>query len=211
MRQNGQHSGSAQPSWPVGFPVEETTRQSRGLEQFLATLKEEHSTAVLDLGGANQANINYITNLGHRISSENVLHVLDSVWPNPDAPESRKIGEFLEQTLNYSEKGFGGVLLWDALQYLPPPLLEAAIERLYHLMYPGALLLTYFHAEDKVRTVPSYSYRIVDSKTILLAPRGLRNREQYFNNRALEKMFERFGSVKFFLTRDHLREVIVKR
>jgi hypothetical protein len=31
-----------------------------------------------------------------------------------------------------------------------------------------------------------------------------------FNNRNLEKLFGRFDSVKFFLTREQLREVIVK-
>ena len=40
---------------------------------------------------------------------------------------------------------------------------------------------------------------------------GKFNREQFFNNRALERMFQNYGAVKFFLTRDHLREVIVKR
>jgi hypothetical protein len=32
-----------------------------------------------------------------------------------------------------------------------------------------------------------------------------------FNNRSLEKLFGKFESVKFFLTRDNLREVIVRR
>jgi hypothetical protein len=31
-----------------------------------------------------------------------------------------------------------------------------------------------------------------------------------FNNRSLEKLFGGFESVKFFLTKDRLREVIVK-
>jgi hypothetical protein len=44
-----------------------------------------------------------------------------------------------------------------------------------------------------------------------LTPRGQRKPAQYFNNRSLEKLFQKFHSVKFFLTRDHLREVIVRR
>jgi lysyl-tRNA synthetase class 2 len=36
-------------------------------------------------------------------------------------------------------------------------------------------------------------------------------RLQIFNNRSLEKLFQDFQSVKFFLTRDRLREVIVRR
>ena len=42
-------------------------------------------------------------------------------------------------------------------------------------------------------------------------PRGQRRPAQIFNNRSLEKLFQKYHSVKFFLTRDHLREVIVRR
>jgi hypothetical protein len=39
---------------------------------------------------------------------------------------------------------------------------------------------------------------------------GVRRPAQLFNNRSLEKLFGRFESVKFFLTRERLREVIIK-
>jgi hypothetical protein len=44
-----------------------------------------------------------------------------------------------------------------------------------------------------------------------LTPRYQMRPVQYFNNRNLEKLFQKYQSVKFFLTRDHLREVIVRR
>ena len=44
-----------------------------------------------------------------------------------------------------------------------------------------------------------------------MQPRGQRKPAQYFNNRDLERLFQEFASVKFFLTRDSLREVIVRR
>jgi hypothetical protein len=197
--------------WPEGHPSAQSIRQSRGLEQFLATLAAHSGCAVLDLGGANQANIDYVTNLGHRISSENFLEILDSVWSNPEVPESRKIEEFLEQALDCQADAFAGALLWDHLQYLPPALLEAVVSRMYHLVRPGALLLTFFHADEKIRHVPCYEYRILDSRNLQITPRGLRERVQFFNNRALEKLFQSYASVKFFLTRDHLREVLVRR
>jgi hypothetical protein len=68
-----------------------------------------------------------------------------------------------------------------------------------------------FHAEERVETIATYSYRIANRKTITLSPRGRRRPAQFFNNRSLEKLFSDFESVKFFLTRDHLREVIVRR
>jgi hypothetical protein len=82
---------------------------------------------------------------------------------------------------------------------------------MYHLVRPGALLLTFFHADEKIRHVPCYEYRILDSRNLQITPRGLRERVQFFNNRALEKLFQSYASVKFFLTRDHLREVLVRR
>jgi hypothetical protein len=47
-------------------------------------------------------------------------------------------------------------------------------------------------------------------KTLQVAQSGTRQPAQLFNNRRLEKLFNTFGSVKFFLTRERLREVIVK-
>jgi hypothetical protein len=45
----------------------------------------------------------------------------------------------------------------------------------------------------------------------MVTDRGMRSTGHVFNNRSLEKMFGKFESVKFFLTRDNLREVIVRR
>jgi len=47
--------------------------------------------------------------------------------------------------------------------------------------------------------VPTFSFRIQDQRTLLLAPRGARRPSQVFNNRVLEKLFQDFQSVKFFL------------
>lgn len=204
-------NGANAATWPPGCPTAESTRASRGLEQFLLTLRETPTTAVLDLGPINQENTDQISNLGHRIYFSDILRPLDSIWDDPDLSENRKIEEILDQTLNYPESCIGGALVWDTFQHLPAPLLEAVVERLYYLLSPNGMLLTFFHADEKARAVPNYFYRILDAKNMVLTPRQLRPREQFFNNRALERMFQNYGAVKFFLTRDHLREVIVKR
>ena len=49
------------------------------------------------------------------------------------------------------------------------------------------------------------------TRRIVLTERGIRPAGQVFNNRNLEKLFGKFESVKFFLTRESLREVIVRR
>ena len=90
--------------------------------------------------------------------------------------------------------------------------LEAeVIERVLKLMRPGGLMLAFFSANEKVTSMPLYNYRIQDSKTLLLVPRNSFRQIQYLNNRTIERLFESAQSVKFFLSRDHLREVIIRR
>ena len=51
----------------------------------------------------------------------------------------------------------------------------------------------------------------VGNSRVAVADRGIRKPAQVFNNRSLEKLFQEFESLKFFLARDKLREVIVRR
>ncbi|MGE5646504.1 MAG: class I SAM-dependent methyltransferase [Acidobacteriota bacterium] len=191
------------------------SRHSSGLEQFFSHISGETGLRLLDFSGASQANIGFITNLGCKLYSEDMLQTLDlafgegSYYENQMQPE--RVDEFVNQNLNFPGDHFDGVLLWDILEFLAPPLLKATMDRLREIVRPGSYLMALFHAEDRAGNVPVYSYRIGDSKTLLLAPRGLRQPAQFFNNRAVENVFQGFESVKFFLSRDSLREVIVKR
>ena len=78
-------------------------------------------------------------------------------------------------------------------------------------MRPDAYLLAFVTSNDKATDVPAHSFRIIDNKNILITERGLRASGQVFNNRNIEKLFGNFQSVKFFLTRESLREIIVRR
>ena len=192
------------------------SRTSNGLDQFFASLNDRENLSILDLAGASQANISFITNLGHRIYSDDILHTLDDAFGNGEQflenqADPQRIAQFLRQSLDFPPAHFDGALVWDTLQFLSAALLQATVDRLAHILRPQASLLAFFNAEEKLNTIPVSSYRIVDSKTLLLLPRGERKPTQFFNNRTLEKLFQNFYSVKFFLTRDHLREVIVRR
>ena len=85
------------------------------------------------------------------------------------------------------------------------------VDRLYESMRPDGCMLAFFNANEKAKEIPLYNYRITDQRTLTLVPRGTSAPAQYFNNRSIEKLFHRYSSVKFFLTRDHLREIIVRR
>ena len=190
------------------------TRTSHGLDQFCAALQERPGLSILDLAGASQNTISFVTGQGHRIYSDDLLLELDRSFGEGDFYENQanhaQAVRFLETALNFPENHFDGVLVWDTLAFLAPPLLEAAVRRLRSVLRPGSTLFALFHAERQME-IPTYSYRISDHRTILMIPRGHRRPAQFFNNRGLEKLFHEFASVKFFLTRDHLRELIVKR
>lgn len=200
------------PAVPLPDPY---TRPSNGLEQFFSSLRDRSGLNILDFGGASQANVTYITSMGHRLASEDFLRAVELTFGENDPLSGQAnpqlVNEFLQDNLAFPPDGFDGALVWDALQFLSPHLLQITVDRLFDTLRPGAYLLALFPADEKARQLPIYSYRIADYKNLLLTPRGYRKQAQFFNNRSLERMFHRFGSVKFFLTRDNLREILVKR
>ncbi len=191
------------------------TRHSNGLDQFCASLEERPGLSILDLAGASQATVSFITSYGHRIYSDDFLLQLDQCFGDGDFYENQanplKVARFLEATVSFQGLLFDGALVWDALQFLSVPLLKIVVERLHGTLRSGACMLAFFHDQERVETIPTYSYRILDHRQLTLVERGRRRPAQFFNNRSLEKLFQDFASVKFFLTRDHLREVIVRR
>ena len=207
LRASG-HPGGASPDGRAPKAEDFVSRHSNGLDQFFSYIRGESGLSILDLAGVNQANVSFITNLGHRIYSEDFLMSLRLAENGDGAP---RVDTFLKHNLNHREGTFDGVLVWDVLEYLSAPMLAATVDRLFRIVKPGSYLLAVFQSQEKVQSVPQYSFRIQDSKTLLVADRGQRKPEQVFNNRSLEKLFQEFESLKFFLARDKLREVIVRR
>lgn len=192
----------------------QTVRQSRGLEQFFTYINDQVGLSILDLAGLTQDNINFVTDLGHKLYTQDFLRSLDDTFGqehiNGQAAQNR-IASFLEQNLDFKENTFDGVLVWDVMQYLSPALLNATVERLHFITRPRSYLLAFFNADEKSLISPHTTFRIQSQSTLMLVQHGQRQQAQVFNNRSLEKLFGKFESVKFFLTREHLREVIVKR
>ena len=190
-------------------------KRSLGLAHFVSSIEEGSGLSVLDLGEISQSNVSFITALGHRLHSEDLLRALDTLVLDGDPlggpAHPDRIEGFLSECLGFEQASLDGVLVWDTLQYVGRQLLLATVERLYEVLKPGGCLLTLFHPTERPVELPLYSYRIESRETLHLVPRGLRQSAQSFNNRTIERLFERFESVKFFLTRDNIREVIVKR
>ncbi len=190
-----------------------STRPSRGLQEFFSYIRDQSGLTILDLSGATQQNVNFITNLGHRLYSEDFLKILSETFGLDDTTDQSNPGRidyFLRQALDYPEGHFDGVLVWDLFEYLAPPLLSAVVDRMQKIVKPKSYMLAFFHSDDKLETVPFYTFRIQDVNLLQVGQQGVRRPTQLFNNRSLEKLFCRFESVKFFLTKERLREVIIK-
>jgi 2-polyprenyl-3-methyl-5-hydroxy-6-metoxy-1,4-benzoquinol methylase len=188
-------------------------RTSRGLEEFFAQIRGQSGLTILDFGPATQQNVTFITNLGHRLYSEDFLKALHETFGVNDTVDQSNPGRieyFLKAAMDYPDGHFDAVLIWDVLEYLDPPLLAAVVERLRRIVREKSLMLAFFHSDDKRASVPYYTFRIQELNTLQVTQEGQRKPARLFNNRDLEKLFGSFNTVKFFLTREQLREVIVK-
>jgi hypothetical protein len=212
--------GAAKGGAPAGVSSKDTAptlkRHSSGFDQFCSMLQAAENLSILDMSGASQANITFVTGFGHRISSDDIVGTMqecfgDDFLDNQQAASNAQ--RFLDQTLKFPDQSFDGALVWDALQFLTSQLLDQTVAQLLRVMRPGAAMLLFFNSDEKTTRIPVYNYRIQDKKTLIQIPRtGVSyQRTQFFNNRVIEKLFQNAASLKFFLTRDHLREVIVRR
>ncbi len=170
---------------------------------------------ILDLGEFNQANRDFVHSMGHRLLNDDIVSRVDEVFGpgDPGAVQRQPdlAHQFLSQALQWDPGQFDAVFVWDSLQYLSRPLLDAVVARLHSLLRSRGLLLAYFHSAPNSPKVQSYSFRVANEAALELYPRSIRRPAQLFSNRGVEKTFERFSSIKFYLTRDSLREVLVRR
>ena len=117
-----QQSGSSTPQTRSLFGKQTAAessvseRSSRGLEEFFKYIRDTSGLTILDLGPATQANINFITNLGHRLYTADFLQILNDTFGVDDTVDQSNPGRieyFLKQALDYPEGHFDGVLIWD--------------------------------------------------------------------------------------------------
>lgn len=210
--------GYAQPASAAAPAVapESTIRASLALEQFFDQLQQRENLRVLDLSGASQANLNFVLQFGHHLYCEDAAQTMVSVFGSGadfyQRQESNDLmEEFLSQTFAALEGPFDGALIWDTLQFLTPPLVDHAVGHLHRLLEPGAYLYASFCADEKSRSLTIAQHRIEGRGRIRLTPRAEIPGVQFYTSRAIERLFSDFAQVKFYLTRDGMREVIVRR
>ena len=213
--------------------AQKLARRSSGLGELARVWDSETPLCVLDLGSTSPANIRFFTERSHKIYSEDLLVAsTDPALVTKDEEgkvilDSRK---FLADNLVYPAAHFDVVLCWNLPDYLEESLVRPVMGRLWSVLKPGGMLLAFFHTKDAGPDSPCYRFHIV-GKDMLEMQRIVLRREarrgptgalhtavsdgfrlqRVFNNRHIETLFRDFASIKFFLARDNVREVLVVR
>jgi SAM-dependent methyltransferase len=210
---------SAQTQTPAGS--QKLTRRSSGMAEISRLLNSQDGLCVLDLGSTSAHNIRFLTERGHKNYSEDLLSAsLDPGLRVRDDAGNSVIDskKFLDDNLIYGNGLFDIVLCWNLSDYMEESLVKPTVDRLWSAMKPGGLLLAFFHTRDAGPDSPCYRYHITGTDTLEMQQvrlpgggrQGLRL-QRVFNNRHIENLFRDFASIKFFLARDNIREVLVVR
>jgi hypothetical protein len=191
-------------------------RRSTGFHEFIRAIGKPEGQVVLDLGPTSPANLHFITGLGHRAYNEDLLLAASDpglLIPVEGEDDKRVVNaaRFLSENLDYEPETFDAVLLWDLADYLPEALVKSVIDRLYHVMKPKSILFGFFHTKDAGPEAPYYRFNITAADTIEMRQGPHFQLQRVFNNRHVENLFHDYSSVKFFLGRDNMREVLVIR
>lgn len=206
---SAQGEASAQASAQGRVP-----RRSIGFQEFTKAIVAREGLSVLDLGPTSPTNIQYLTSLGHKLY--NVDALLSSQDPGflrkaEDGAISFDVDRFFAENFAFHGQRFDAVLLWSLADYLPEVLVKPLIGRIHAAMNPGGVLFGFFHTKDAGPDAPYQRYHIARGDLLELQPVAGFRLQRVFNNRHIENLFQDFKSLKFFLARDHTREVLVIR
>ncbi len=214
-------------------PAQRLSRRSSGLGELSRHWGSETGLCILDLGATSAANIRYMTERGPKIYSEDLLVAsTDPSLATEDEQGNRVLDDkrFLSENLLYPAAHFDAVLCWNLADYLDESLVKPVVGRLWSALKPGGMLLAFFHTRDAGPDAPCYRYHIVGADALevqnIVAHKEARRGpsgavhtsigsgfrlQRVFNNRHIENLFNDFASIKFFLSRDNIREVLVIR
>ncbi len=145
------------------------TRRSSGLAELARRWDTEESLCVLDLGSTSPNNIRYFTGRNHRIYSEDLLTA--STEPNLLIKDEQGNAildsrQFLADNLVYPAAHFDVVLCWNLPDYMDESLVRPVVGRLWSVLKPGGVLLSFFHTKDAGPDSPCYRFHIVGPDTL---------------------------------------------
>jgi SAM-dependent methyltransferase len=198
---------------------ERPVRHSRGWIEVRAYLQAAESLRVLDFGATSPANINYLTKLGHSVYMANVVQdATRPEWLKPrqlfdeDGAEPEfDVERFISANLDFSGRDFDVILLWDTANYLPPAMVPGLFARLRDVLRPDGKLLAFFHGRLEGPETAFGRFQLGDGDDLHVLDSGNFPVRKVYQTRQVEKFLDGYSSVRFFLGKDNVREVIAVR
>lgn len=213
FQRNKKSTGPGSRQTPVSN--KKLTRHSSGWGKVLVRLQAQKGLRVLDIGPTSPNNINFLTGLGHSVFMSDLVEESNQpewVRLSPDgAPETYDTAAFIQKRMDFGQRIFDVVLLWDALDYIPQPLVPDIVGRLHACMTDGGEILCLFHTRASQQKSVLYRYHITDGENVEMQEHAPYSLAHVYTNRAIEKLFAKFHACRFFLAKDNLCEVIIKR
>lgn len=200
---------------PMRSPNTRSPRHSSGWMKILARLKAEPGLRVLDIGPTSSTNINFLTNLGHSVyMADLVEEAVKQEWTAPatdGAATSFDADQFLGRHMDFGDRRFDVVLLWDALDYMPGPLAAAVLRKLAAVLAETGQTLAFFHSRNSGPETAFCRYHVHDGDTLQTQEGTNHPVLSTYQNRQIETLLQELGSCRFLLAKDNTREVIVSR
>jgi hypothetical protein len=196
-------------------------RASNGLKEFLWLLDGIGRGQLLDMGPAWQTTLMFFIERKFKVYTEDLL----TGWSKFAAEDAKRVkvvsvdevpvdpspaaraDRFLQETLNYRERTFDAILLWDSLDYLDRDLAAKLIDRLMLLLRDGGVILSMFHAQPPEQF---HRYQVTDPAHLeLVSAQSPLPAQRVYQNREISNLFRQFRSTKTFVGRDQLREIVL--
>jgi 2-polyprenyl-3-methyl-5-hydroxy-6-metoxy-1,4-benzoquinol methylase len=203
-----------------GPELQETTRISNGLKEFLWNLEGLGRGTLLDLGPAWQTTISFFIERGFRVTSDDILRGWSDFLKEQEArsklplkeedylectPEART-KKFLEENLQYPVASFDALLLWDVLDYLQPAMAKRIVTHLDEMLRPGGVVFAMFHSK---KPEGFQRYRVADTSRLqVLSAKPICAAQKVYQNREIQGLFGNCRTIKTFIGRDQLRETL---
>jgi hypothetical protein len=198
---------------------ERPPRHSRGWIEVRTYLQQSEGLRVLDFGSTSPSNINYLTSLGHSVYMANIVQdATRPEWLKPAQLSDSKAAEtefdvdgFIAANLDFSGRDFDIILLWDTANFLPPEMVPALFGRLRDVLRPDGMLLAFFHGRLTGPETTFSRFQLGDGDDLQILDSGSFPVRKIYQTRQVEKFLEGYSSIRFFLGKDNVREVIAVR
>ena len=177
---------------------------SNVLKVFTERLERSRNAQVLDLGPVCGENINFFANRVKRLFVCDMFLRLDLA-----CRRGRPMAD-VWQHLDYPPLSFDGIILWGLIDYLDDSEARKLLDLCSTMLKSSGTLLAVVQGEFTV-TATINAYVIADNFGVCLRPQphlslSLRTR----HNRALLTIADPFTPIKSFVSRDGLREILLR-